>query len=285
MFDLRFFLLLPLTVLLGCGGASSRMQAPSAPATPPVTVVPPASVPPNVSGNWDMGLEDPVSFAPIFQFLGALSSQGSTVTGVFRINDPQHSPPCIPASQDIQFTGSIDAKNLMTLTSASFAGSIAELKVQLPPSTIPGNLNNATGTARIVGTVCPIASATVLPEFVPSITGTYTGSLGPTPGQSLSGPAGSATIILTESPADADGQFPLSGSLSFQSPLCVVSTTLSGKITGPFFLLNTEIPGMQFQGVANGSPQKFTATSANLYVPPSIPSCASGFYGGDLSIQ
>jgi len=232
-----------------------------------------------------MGIQDPVSFAPVFQFLGALSSQGSAVTGVFRINDPQHSPPCIPASQDIQFTGSIDAKNLMTLTSASFSGSIAQFKVQLPLGNTPGNLNSAIGTAQIIGNTCPVDSSAVEADFVPSITGTYVGSLGPTPDQSLSGPAGSATIILTESPADADGQFPVNGSLSLQSPLCVISTTLSGKITGPFFLLNTEIPGMHFQGVANGSPQKFTATSADLYVPPSIPACASGFYGGDLSIQ
>ena len=278
---LQLFLLVS---LLGCG--SSQI--------PPAKVIPlvpssPTPVTPNITGitgNWDVGLQDSASSDTIYDFEGALTTQGPAVTGVFRINDPQHSPPCIPASEDIQFSGSVDSNDVLTLTSTPFSGSVATLKIQLPVSSGPIDFNTTSGEAQVVGTPCAVESAKILAQFVPSISGNYSGTMAPIQGQALTGPGGPATLSLTEGPANADGQFPVSGTLTFKSPLCTVSTTLSGIITGPFFKLNAGVSGMVFEGVHDGSPGTiFTASSSNIYVAPETPNCASGFYGGPLNVQ
>ncbi|WP_263368255.1 hypothetical protein [Edaphobacter bradus] len=225
-----------------------------------------------------MNLAQPSTGNPIFQFLGALTIQGSTASGIFRINDPQSSPPCIPANQDIPFTGSIDSNNLLTLTSASFSGSVATLKIQLPLSTIGSTVSSANGTAQVIGGPCAVASSTIGAEFVPPITGTFTGTLYSSD-RSVSGPT---TIILTQSPANADGQFPLSGSITFSSSGCTLSSTLTGMITGPFLKFAYSLPAPSDAiAVVGLSP----GMDFSIYVASSTSSCASGFYQGAFTRQ
>lgn len=253
--------------LAGCGSSTS----------PPVPVNPTLATLP---GDWYFSFGNADGSNPIDGLLGALSVQGSTVNGVFRINDPQHSPPCLPATQDIVFTGTLDADNLLALTSAPFAGSVATLRVQLPLAK-----GTAQGTGQIVGPVCAFASLPLLAEFVPGISGTYTGSLALNPNSLQPGPTGPATIVLSEASANSDGQFPVTGTLVYASSNCTLSTTISGILTGPFLNLQAAIPGIVFEGIVSNPPTGFTAASADLNVPPQIQGCATGFYGGPLPRQ
>src|ERR1700727_2348958 len=111
--------LLPFT-LLGCAR------------TPLPTVTPTSTTPQSLAGNWQMEVQSPTGASPtlLVDFLGALSSQGSQVTGTFRIPPENTNTPCVPANQDIPFTGSIDSSNLLTLTSAPFSGSVTILQLQ-----------------------------------------------------------------------------------------------------------------------------------------------------------
>ena len=264
-------------MIVGCGGKSSIIST-----TPPADPTPSALS--QVAGNWDLALFVPVSFDPIYDFLGSLSVDGSKVSGVFRLNDPNPAIPCISATEDIAFSGSMDQNNLLTLESARFGGNVATFKIQFPLSTAANNLNNATGTAIVTGGGCAEPTSSVLAEFIPSITGTYIGSMGPEPGQAITGAQGPATLVLTQAAANADGEYPVTGTLTFSSTLCSVSTPLTGMLQGPTFILNGSNNAV-FEGLAGGvSPTVWTAGSASLYVPPGTPGCASGFYGGPLTL-
>jgi hypothetical protein len=273
---LALFLSLPgLNCSRGTVSSVTNPQTPTTPTTP---------VTPDVSGDWYIPFPDsPVGVInPIDGFLGSLSVQGSTITGTFRINinRSQYPTPCFPTTQDIAFTGTIGSSNLLTLTSSAFSGSTATLQIQLPTDS-----NVAKGTGQIVGPVCTFSSQPLLAEFTPTISGTYTGSLALNPYQTPNSSSGAATITLIEASANADGQFPVTGTLTYNSTGCNISTPLSGYITGPFFTLNADIPGIIFEGVANSPPTQFTAASSNLYVPTGTTGCTSGFYGGTLTRQ
>ncbi len=86
-----------LSVLNGCGGQpASPVQSP--PGSPGANLS-------GLAGNWYFAFAD--STKGVDGLLGSLEMQGSALRGVFRVNDPQHSPPCIPATQDVAFSGAV----------------------------------------------------------------------------------------------------------------------------------------------------------------------------------
>ena len=258
-----------LALLFGCGTTPTPTAAtPSAPAAAPLT------------GNWQFELfSNPTSV--ISNFNGALTQQGSAFTGTFRLQILSSGTPCVPTTQDISFTGAVDAADTLTLTSVSFAsGSVATLKLQLPLSAE----NFANGTAQITGGLCPVASSTVLAIYVPPVTGTYTATLSSfTTNGGTSTPVGPATLVITQAAANADGQFPVSSSIVVTSSTCNLNVPLSGVITGLELSLTGGATGFGFPAYmfnAGAAPPGAGRLAGGVLLVEDPANCPTGIYNG-----
>jgi hypothetical protein len=161
--------------------------------------------------------------------MGALQSSGGTVTGTFRAISTTF-PQCVSFTQDLPVSGTIDANNNTSLT-IPVAGGTATISATI---TTPQFYSN--GTWQIVGGSCAMPSTSIqIAEFAPA-TGTYTGVLNvidintnlPVPGTATTV---NATLVQATTP-NADGQFPLSGTL-----------TATGACTGGFAISNEVVSG------------------------------------------
>ena len=250
---LRFLLLMPLAALLACGTSS------------PSTAVAGSGAP---TGDWVLVASPGTANAS--QFSGALTVTGTSATGVFGANSPAI---CTAGAQTFSaVTGSV-VNNVLTLTSPSTSGGVMTATIQLPLITNSIGTQSASGTIQITGGTCVVASSPLVATYIPSFTGTYTGT--------LSGPvSGTATLTLTESSANASGQFPTTGVLStFTSTNCSLGTAIStaGLVTGTSVQLaagNTTITA------SAGS----TASTLNVTFN-GAPGCATGTYTGTLTHQ
>lgn len=287
---LALTLLTASTLLSGCGAALSTIT--------PVTPAAPASL----AGNWQMQIQSTTTGTtlPTISILmpGALSVQGPTVSGILRVVEflPGGFPsPCLSSTQGIAFTGTVDASSLLTLTSTPFSGSIATLKLQLPLVN-----SNARGTAQIVGGTCATPSTPLIAIYVPSVTGTFAGTLSPLLLQGLpanNNTAGPASITLTQGPANPDGQFPVTGALTVNSTSCALTATpFTGTISGISLSLKGPAPGVTF----NNGPLTFPSATLNagalLAFNPELfavtldafgnpATCSAGLYRGDFPRQ
>ena len=277
------FALLTATLLSGCGASLTTIT----PVTP--------SAPASLAGNWQMQIQDiaaPANPTISYLLLGALSVKGPTVSGTFRILPallPSLASPCVQPLTIIPFTGTVDASSLLTLTSTPFSGSVVTMRLQLPL------LNNiARGTTQIVGGACATPSLPLIGVYVPSVTGTYAGTL--TPVQLGSFPIVSTTplpvtVTLVQAPANADGQFPVTASLTFNPMSCAsISVPVTGFISGLSLKLTgpptgtLAIPSATFYGASISYPG-FPYLDSLLSISGSSASCAGGLYNGNLVRQ
>jgi hypothetical protein len=180
-------------------------------------------------------------------FNGNLAVSGTAVSGVFRYANVAA---CVPATQDIPFTGSF-ANSVLTLTSASFSNSVATFTIKLPLSNNNINQQIASGTSVIAGGTCALASSTLQAQLIPTFNGNWTVTL-------TSPSAATATLQVTQSAANADGQFPASGTIT-----CPGSgpTALTGLVSGA---------SLQLATTAQGSP---IVTANNSAVPVTVSAC------------
>ena len=212
---LRFALLLPAAVLIGC----------TLPSTPPSGTT--------LSGNWanwqiqtgNSTITPPTALTSPptgFYLVGAMQAQGSQVTAIFQ--DGGTSP--------VNFTGSFNSTtSVLGLSSAP-----PQFGVQL---TLPSNLTDlATGNMSIGCPPPPVGGATctaiaLFPAAgaeIASLTGTYAGTLTDTSSPSLSG---AATLTLTQSVTpNSSGQFPLSGTITFPADSGFGTAQLAGTVSG-----------------------------------------------------
>jgi hypothetical protein len=259
---LRFALLAPLAALLACSGSSSSNNI-AAPATAN-------------TGDYVITVAGGTAQASIFT--GSITVSGTGATGIFRYNNP--GTLCVPGNQDIPFIGTF-ANGSLTLTSSSFASSIATITLPLPFGANSSSQQVSTGTAVITGGTCVLASTTAKGQYIPGLTGNYSGA--------LTGPvAGTASVVLAESPANADGQFPTTVGISFTSVInsncnfsIPVSAPINGLISGATLQAsNAANPNLSL--IANaGSPPilisvAYTATGTNA-------SACSGTYTGNVN--
>src|ERR1035441_9838231 len=265
---LRFTLLFPLAALLACGSTPT----PSAPASNYL----------NLTGDW-VALAPPnpltpgVLPTPVSDFLGALQSSGSAVTGTLRAISLS-SPQCVSFTQDLPVTGTIDANGNLVLT-IPIAGGTATITATIttPESYTPG-------TWQISGGACAMPSTAVdIAEFAPA-TGTYTGVLNvldTTTGLPVAGTATSVTAVLTQSTTpNSDGDFPVSGTV-----------TATGACSTSFPITNEVVEGGVFMpDLTTGSTSDFfggiipTATMLSADFIASPP-CGSQVYSGMLTRQ
>lgn len=264
-------LLLPLAALLACGSSSS---SPSASTN-------------NITGNWmAIGNPDPVTHAftsPIADFMGALQSANGTVTGTLRaFDDTNIINPCVSLTQDLQATGTLDTANNLTLN-IPISGGTATIT-----ATLPQNLHTfIPGTWQISGGPCAMpATAMNISQFA-SATGTYTGifniiatgTITPVPGTVTA-----ITAVLTQSTtANADGQFPLTGTIT-ATGTCTASLAFTNGIVFGDGILSQPLSGpANSQGNFIGGLNPTAAGITGLF--ESFTACNSQGYQGTLTRQ
>jgi len=283
---------MPLASLLAC--STSSVPAPT-----------PAPAPTNVTGNWQFEVNlpaPPVSGPlvlptnPISDVFGSLSSSGKSVSAILHAA-PDTLPHCVEMDTALPFTGTADSSGNLSLT-ATIAGGVATISANLltlETITLPdGTVRNEpffSGTYQVVGGSCaqPSIELTIFP--VPNITGTFMGTtVGPlsNPGSPVSNPGPSSTITATfvqASAPDANGKYPLSGTITSTGDCNATYTFSSGVVSGDmaqsaYFLSDTfSIPPNPPIPVFQGSIAPATPRT-NILGIFTFSGCASSFAAG-----
>ncbi len=252
LYRLRFLLLLPLAAILAC---ASSAPIPGGGPTP--------------TGDYVLSVS-PSGVTP-FNFTGNLSVQGLSVSGVLRYNNPGST--CVAASQDIPFSGTI-SNAVLTLTSGAFSNSIATLKIPLPLTTTSSGTEISNGTAVIAGGSCVLASSPLQVTYVPSFGQNFSGL--------LTGPAsGTLSLSVTQSTANADGQFPVVAAVSFAGAGCNFSLSgVTGLVSGYTLSLGPgqTAPNNEVSIMASSTTSPITV-SMNVFAGLN---CPVGQYSGTL---
>jgi hypothetical protein len=229
-----------LTAIMGCSTSA-----------PPI----PAPVYPNVTGNWEFQVEIPISSPPttsaslIQKVFGSLTSNAGHVTGTLNASTglivlPGGTPTgpgvCVAPNADLAVTGTVDPSGDLNLT-MPISGGVGTLTVVASPT----SLGFSHGTFQVVGGACAQASNALLAFQVPNVTGTYTGTLtqliipaGPSP----VGPLSVTAILVQASAPNADGQYPLTGTI-----------TATGGCSATLSFNQGIVYGAEFQSFANPS--------------------------------
>ncbi|MGA1983689.1 MAG: hypothetical protein ABSG84_14635 [Acidobacteriaceae bacterium] len=247
---LRFLLLLPVATLLACGGASSPPTGTSyTPVAGDYVITVGVGTAGQANFNGDLVVNN-TSVCPV-----------SSVCGVFLYNGAS----ACTGGQPISFTGSFSS-NVLTLTSASFSGSVATLSITLPLSNNNLGQQLAGGNSVITGGTCSLASSTLQAQLIPSYTGTWSAT--------VSGPsAATATLqVIQSTTANADGEFPATGVLTFNPTGCTSAApdnTYTGVVSGASLQLK--------------SSQYNVSVTANNAVTPATVTIGGDINGGGSS--
>lgn len=250
---LPLLLLLPLAGLLACGSNATAVAGGGGLGAP--------------TGDYILTISPGTVSAATF--VGALTTAGTSVSGVLNYSNPA----VCATSALVSFTGTI-VNNVLTLTSGPFAGGAVTATIQLPLITDTTGAQNASGTIVIAGGTCAKASSPLNATFVQNFSGTYTGS--------LSGPnTGAVSLALTEGTANSTGQFPTTGIVnSFVSSNCNLGTPLSasGLVTGTSVQLTA---GSTTISATPGG----TSSTLNVNINSAALGCPAGTYSGTLTRQ
>lgn len=280
----RALILMPLASLLACSTNSLPVPAPT-----------------NVTGNWQFEVNlpaQPVSGPfvtptnPIEDIFGSLTSSGKSVSAVLHAT-PFSLPNCVEIDTALPFTGATDSSGNLSLT-GPIAGGVATISANLlTPETVTlpdGTVRNElffSGTYQVAGGSCAQPSIALNIFSVSNITGTFTGTVTAGP---LSNPGPSSTITATfvqASAPDANGKYPLSGTITSTGGCNATYTFSSGVVSGgmaqsAYFLAADTlsippIPVPVFQGSI--APGKAPASIIGIF---NFDGCAS-FYQGALN--
>lgn len=197
------------------------------------TVVPPSVY--DVGGNWQMQSSTGGTNAGIL-LLGSLTQSGTNVAATMRFADLSLPNSCGTPLQTITLNGATSASGetqSLQLVSPPLAGTGSVVKVNL---TLPGTQHNiAFGSIEVDGTTCSYPpSGGGIGAQIGSITGSFTGTL-TAPASLQTDPTGNgkAQLTLTQaSTPQADGQYPITGSLAFQAGTCSDTESLTGLVSG-----------------------------------------------------
>jgi len=227
-----------------------------------------------LTGNWQIqsGTAITSNSAGSIFLIGAVQQSGSAVTGTFT-----GSTIC-PTEQVFNLAGSVDASGILSLA----ATPVPYIQVQLA---IPAAATTpAIGNMTALGQICALAlqSPAVGVQIAP-VTGTFTGAV--TAAAALPAPiaTGNVSLSLTQSAAaNANGQFPVSGQLTFTSGGCSSSATVTGTISGEGIALASST-GVSLTGATNPTASAITS-SAIQFTPSPCGSSSSSTYAGTLTL-
>jgi len=205
------FLALALTVAMSACGSSRSSSS--------------GGVPSLTSGNWlwiatsnTYNTTNPTPLRQYTYFRGSLTASGSTVSAAMQIVQQNFSPPfCYSSVTPGVLTGSVDGNNLtLTLPATTLAGTLTITATVNSANSFLGTYSTSAGTS----VSCPEDSGTVYGIYVPPISNNWTGTLSSTQ-IVIGGPTlkytYAATASVTQEAANAQGVFPLSGTLTFQT--------------------------------------------------------------------
>jgi hypothetical protein len=172
-------------------------------------------------------------------------------------------------------TGAIASSNLLTLTSSVFAGNTATITIQFPLTQNNTYTSSASGTVQIAagssGTNCALSLANIAAIYLAPYNGTWTGTI-------INGTiSGTATLVVA-------GQFPATGTLSFSTSTCTISSIpLTGQVTGYTLQLNQSVSGSQNPIVVSAT-ETTNPVTFNVLIPSgSTSTCPAGAYSGTIS--
>ena len=225
------------TLLSGCGGGNS--SNPSA-----------FSI---QAGNWNINASSTAG-GNDFIIGGNLTQSGSSISGVMHI---VHSA-CFNLTTDVPVSGSVSGR-VVTLTSAPLNQVVTVTAIATSATALTG-----TYTASAAG--CSAGDeGTISANLVPSVTGSWHGTFTST---ASSGTTINATANLTQSPtADADGFFPVTGTVTFTGSPCFTSGTIvqsiaAGSVLGLEITTNDQpAPGDVVVALVMDSPATSTAAT------------------------
>lgn len=211
------------------------------------------------AGNWSLVATSTVVSGQVSHIGGNLTVNGNNVSSTM------HSDlPCFDVSQPFTFSGTLQNKQI-TFTSAANANNqvITLIASVTSPSTITGTYSVTAGGG------CPADQGNVTASLVPSLSGTWNGSVA-----GKGGPSAALSMALTQAAtASADGTYALTGNLTFANSSCSKSGTISNSFVAGSMVVITGTT-LEQDNVTQGS---FTYTDAFLN-NPATPTSMSGTY-------
>jgi hypothetical protein len=175
-------------------------------------------------GNWALAATSSNPAVGTIRVGGNLSQSGRTLSGSMYVVGSL----CFDVSQPLSFTGTVKGKQV-TLTSATVSGQVLRVALTVTSSSA------MSGTYTITGGCGDGDSGSVDAHAVPSISGTWKGSVTGSGGSNVD-----LSIALTQAKtASADGSFPLTGTLAYTGSTCSVSGTItSAFVAGTYIQLS-----------------------------------------------
>jgi hypothetical protein len=228
----------------------------------------------DLTGNWVFELTDPAGPWTITSFTGALAGQGKNITGVFRAGGTS----CVSTTFDITFAGIEDAMGNLTLVSTNLPNNMVTYTATIGTGTVAGSL----GGLVISGSgPCAMKDDAYRGTELASISGTYTGSLSASPG-----PTAAFTVAATQAAANADGQFPTSGTVTAAGTSCTNVFSYAGLVTGATLSATlTPISGPAATGTLGANPIGTTVGPPPFTVQITSTGCNNGEFTGTLDAQ
>jgi hypothetical protein len=175
-------------------------------------------------GNWSVTASSENSGTGIFQVGGNLAQNGATLSATMYVSGSL----CFDVSQPVILTGALKNQQV-TLTSADVNGQVLSVVANATSD------STLTGTYTITGGCGSGDHGTVSAKAMPSISGTWSGSVVGSGGSNVS-----VSMALKQAAnASADGTFALTGTLIYTGSNCSVSgTVIEAFIAGPYILVN-----------------------------------------------
>jgi hypothetical protein len=184
------------TLLTGCGVATKNVAL--------------------IQGNWSVSATSTKSANTIL-IGGNLTQSGSGLSGTMYITGSDVTCNFDP-SKSVRMTGTVNGSNV-ALSSESIGGQVITVAAS-------GSVSALSGTYSIAGGACDGDQGNVTANAVPSITGTWNGTV------QVSGAPVTMSVALTQAAAaSADGTFALTGTVTYTGSVCSSSATITTPST------------------------------------------------------
>ena len=232
---------------------------------------------PSYTGNWEFdGIASTTGAlpTPVVSMSGAIANTGAAFTATFRLLTTNA---CVDPTQDINFTGTRSSVGIVTMNSTNLTANPITITLLASPT----DNSLGIGTYTITGSgACAMAATNFSADFFQPLTGTYAGSV------TMDKVTANAKAVLTQATANADGQFPETGTMTVVTPTCTDTFVVGGYVSGQLAILslNQVGPPVAVGGVAAKIPDDASqiTTPAGLTI---VSTCNPGVFTGTLTKQ
>lgn len=232
----------------GCGGGTDTITSQ------------PAAVNPT-SGNWVFIPANPlaggsVSLPPFLS--GSLMASAGQMSADFLVSPVFEACP-LTTSIDVALTGTVKGSQ-MTLTSAPWNSGVFTVT-----GVVGSDGNSFSGQWSVKGGCADGASGELAANYVPAVTGTWTGVLGTAPGQASGVLTGSTvTLQLVQAAEPTQFSFPLSGTITVSGSTCGFSSGTLMQLPGGDPLAPSSVTGYTWTAEAQMSDGKSVVVAVGV---------------------